>query len=75
MFLLSELIGREGSRDVGDIVTVAIATEVKSEYLVRTHHGDAEIFKLYFILVSDRHCTHIFHILLMVICLYTDIIS
>ena len=43
--------------------------------LVRTHHGDAENFNSYFIFVSDRHYIHIFHILLMVICLFTDIIS
>ena len=43
--------------------------------LVRTHHGDAVNFNSYFIFVSDRHYTHIFHILLMVICLFTDIIS
>ena len=43
--------------------------------LVRTHHGDAVNFNSYFIFISDRHYTHIFHILLMIICLFTDIIS
>ena len=43
--------------------------------LVRTHYGDAENFNSYFIFVSDRHYIHIFYILLMVICLFTDIIS
>ena len=43
--------------------------------LVWTHHGDAVNFNSYFIFVSDHHYMHIFHILLMVICLFTDIIS
>ena len=41
----------------------------------QTHHGDAKNLNSDFISISVRHNIHIFHILLMVFCLYIDFIS
>ena len=59
-----------------DLVSLSRSPDQKIVFLgIRTNHGDAVNFNSYFIFVSGRHYTHIFHILLKVICLFTDIIS